>query len=803
MKTNKLTPRFALLCTAALLLGILPVRAVTSKSHTSVFSSLFLNSSDEDDDGNGGNNGGNENGNNQGNGNNEGNGNNNGNDDDDDDGCNTAPTAICKSISINLNSSGSATIVPENINNGSHSNCNKSTITIEASKTTFDCSNLGANAVTLTVKDSKNNKTASCTATVTVLDPLAPTAIAKNVTVSLNSSGGGSISANDVDNGSSDNCSIVSKTVTPSSFTCNDLNSGPLTTTLTTSKSWSLSTSTETSGMTQYGAHNWYGVSGGLPSAGTYTLTPTENPYATVLVPGTYGLDAADGVRFYKQSFTLTSIANIKATILVSVDNALQIYINGTAVALENSDNQSNFNDAVYSKLVLNSSGSNSTGGSGFQDFDSYTSTNASSLFVVGNNEIVLAVANWDNQNQTYQDHGTISLKATIETAGGNVIPVALTVTDASGNSSTAYANVTVLDEAKPTALCKNKNLTLSNGAGSITANDIDNSSYDNCSITTKTLSKYNFTCEDNGSSTVTLTVTDASGNTATCDATVTIDAIYSADAGSNAVVYYGAPAPWSCAQLTATGAGGSGYTYSWSNGTTTKNNKVCPSTSTTYTVNITDNQGCSESNKVDVCAFDIRCSDKKEGKGEKHDGKDDDDDDDDGHGHKCGKVQMCHHTSCKKSEHDKCNHSKTKSGKYETVCVKADSATIASHLKHGDMLGTCGVTYSCNSNSSFAEEDDLVWDLVDNGTTSIQAYPNPFSSGTKLLFSVPSDQAVTIKAYTTTGQEVAVLFNGTASADMPIEIDFKPADYASGTFIIKMTTDAGISKQLIVVKSY
>ncbi|MDT0556989.1 proprotein convertase P-domain-containing protein, partial [Patiriisocius hiemis] len=60
-------------------------------------------------------------------------------------------------------------------------------------------------------------------------------------------------------------------------------------------------------------------------------------------------------------------------------------------------------------------------------------------------------------------------------------------------------------------------------GMASITEADIDNGSSDNCPGFTLSASQTSFDCSDVGDVVVTLTVTDASGNTDTCDATVTV----------------------------------------------------------------------------------------------------------------------------------------------------------------------------------------------------------------------------------------------------------------------------------------
>jgi hypothetical protein len=61
-----------------------------------------------------------------------------------------------------------ATITAEAINNGSSDICD-ATLSMSLSKTSFDCSDVGNNTVTLTVTDYIGNE-ANCTATVTVQD---------------------------------------------------------------------------------------------------------------------------------------------------------------------------------------------------------------------------------------------------------------------------------------------------------------------------------------------------------------------------------------------------------------------------------------------------------------------------------------------------------------------------------------------------------------------------------------------------------------------------------------------------------
>jgi gliding motility-associated-like protein len=142
----------------------------------------------------------------------------------------TAPVVITQNITVQLNASGAAAITVADINKGSSDNCSIASLTL--SRTAFDCSNLGTNEVVLTVTDGSRN-VASGTAIVTVEDKLAPVVAVKNITVHLNSAGSATISAADLDNGSTDNCGIASLSLDKSTFDCEDLGENTVTLTVT------------------------------------------------------------------------------------------------------------------------------------------------------------------------------------------------------------------------------------------------------------------------------------------------------------------------------------------------------------------------------------------------------------------------------------------------------------------------------------------------------------------------------------------------------------------------------------------
>src|SRR5690606_15724745 len=96
-----------------------------------------------------------------------------------------------------------------------------------------------------------------------------------------------------------------------------------------------------------------------------------------------------------------------------------------------------------------------------------------------------------------------------------------LTATDGAGNTDNCVATVTIEDDMAPNALCLDITVSLdANGNATITANQIDNGSNDNCGSVTLSINTSSFNCSDIGPNSVILTVTDGAGNTDNCTAT-------------------------------------------------------------------------------------------------------------------------------------------------------------------------------------------------------------------------------------------------------------------------------------------
>jgi len=170
------------------------------------------------------------------------------------------------------------------------------------------------------------------------------------------------------------------------------------------------------------------------------------------------------------------------------------------------------------------------------------------------------------------------------------------------------------------------------------------------------------------GESTISWIVTDADNNQATgstivniiAPLVVTIPDVYAVSSGSVNTLYKGYGP--SSLNLNTIAAGSSGsYTYLWSTAETTSSINV--NSAGTYTVTITDENGCSTEASIVINVVDVRC------------------------GNKNDKVMICHNGA--------------------NLCVA--SAAVQAHLNHGCKLGSCSM-------SSINQEP----------TIEVLGYPNP-----------------------------------------------------------------------------
>ncbi|HEX2898333.1 MAG TPA: HYR domain-containing protein, partial [Bacteroidia bacterium] len=379
-------------------------------------------------------------------------------------------------------------------------NCPGVTVSLNpASGSTFA---LGTTTVTATATDASGNN-ATCTFTVTVNDTEAPVALCQDVTVQLDNSGNASVTASQVDNGSSDNCGIASISLTPTTFNCSNVSGGPAIADLFFSE--------YIEGSSNNKCLEIYNGTGTAVNLSGYAIAMYFNgantPNLTINLSGT----VADGDVYVVCQSTAATNFTAQADLLNSSgwyngDDAVALTKNGNAIDIIGSIGEdpgtewgTGLNSTADNTLVRNGnvSGGNTSNTTGFP--------------AVASEWTGLA----NNTASSLGSHGV----------SGATASATLTVTDVNGNVSTCSANVTVEDNTPPTAVCQNITVSISgNGSASVTASQVDNGSSDNCGIASITVNPNSFGCANVGqNNTVTLTVTDLSGNVGTCTASVTV----------------------------------------------------------------------------------------------------------------------------------------------------------------------------------------------------------------------------------------------------------------------------------------
>ena len=445
--------------------------------------------------------------------------------------------------------------------------------TVYADLTDFDCDDAGMTLpVTVTAVDMAGNL-GTITVQVEILDEVAPEALAQDLTVQLDATGAGSITAEDIDNGSNDACGIQSLALDVTSFDCADVGANTVTLTVTDNN--------------------------GNVSTATATVTVEDNVAPTVVTQNiTVQLDASGA-----GSITTADIDNGSSDACGIQTMALDITSFGCAnvgantVTLTVTDNNGNSASATATVTVEDNVAPTAIAQNLTVELD------ASGAASITADEV-------DNGSSDACGIASLSLSQTAfdcDDQGDNT--VTLTVTDNNGNVSTATATITVLDLVDPTAAAQDITVQLdATGNASITAAQIDNGSDDTCGgIASMTVSPDNFDCDDLGDNTVTLTVFDGSGNSATATATVTVEdneapalsgmpanITQASDAGDcSAAVSWTAPtASDNCsATITSSHASGDTFAVGTTTVTYTATDAAGNTDSASFTVTVTDDE--------------------------------------------------------------------------------------------------------------------------------------------------------------------------------------------------------------------
>jgi hypothetical protein len=254
-----------------------------------------------------------------------------------------------------------------------------------------------------------------------------------------------------------------------------------------------------------------------------FTSTPVTD--ATVGEPFSYTIAVNDPDLAYGDALTILASIPLPGWLTLTDNGDGTATLSGTPTSA----------DAGDVTITLQAEDSNHHANVGGMPIQSFTLTVNNCVVEAKAKDVVLPLAADGTVSFTAEDINdgstascgiaSMSLDVTslgCENIGENV--VILTVTDNSGNSSTASATVTVEDPIAPAVLVKNVTVQLDeNGSASITTADIDNGSSDNCGIASLALDQTSFDCSHVGDNTVTLTVTDIHGNETSNTAVVTV----------------------------------------------------------------------------------------------------------------------------------------------------------------------------------------------------------------------------------------------------------------------------------------
>ncbi|WP_246050251.1 T9SS type A sorting domain-containing protein [Neolewinella litorea] len=479
---------------------------------------------------------------------------------------NVAPIAVTQDLTVQLDANGNASITASQIDNGSSDACGIATLALD--RTTFGCADVGVNTVVLTVTD-MNGNSSSAPATVTVEDNVAPVAIAQDITLQLDANGNATITASQIDNGSSDACGIASLSLDRSIFGCADVGENPVVLTVTdvngnsstapatvtvedhvapvaiaqnlTVQLDATGNATITAAQIDNGSSDACGIASlaldrttfGCADVGvnTVVLTVTDMNGNSSSAPATVTVEDNVAPVAIAQDITLQLDANGNATITASqIDNGSSDACGIASLSLDRSTfGCGDIGDNPVVLTITDVNGNSSTAPATVTVEDNVPPVAIAQDITVqldANGNATITAAQIDNGSNDACGIASLSLDRTsYGCADVGLNPVVLTVTDVNGNSSTASATVTVEDNVAPVAIAQDITVQLdANGNATITAAQIDNGSSDACGIASLALDRTTFDCADVGTNPVVLTVTDVNGNESSAPATVIVE---------------------------------------------------------------------------------------------------------------------------------------------------------------------------------------------------------------------------------------------------------------------------------------
>jgi len=397
----------------------------------------------------------------------------------------TPPVALARGLTLALDPTGNAYFSTADVDAGSHDNCGPVTLTLN--RTHFDCSALGHHQVILTVTDASGN-TATALADITVVDNQAPVVKTRAVTLALDETGSATLEAEQLAEVISDNCGIWNLRLSQTRFSCEDLGMNRVVITVED-------------------------VQGNTVSDTVEVMVTDAAPPVITARPAVLYLDAAGSATLDATLIGLTATDNCGIDSLqISRTHFTCEDLGGHTVRITATDRNGNTADTTLTVTVADT-------------LAPVVRVQEVMLYLDASGQALLTAEQADNGST--DNCGILSReldRSRFDCASVGQHTVTYTLTDAAGNRTEDIVTVTVRDTAAPVARAQNIILELSDaGVASLTPQQADNGSSDNCAIASMTLSQTLFGCEDLGSRLVTLTVTDSHGNPATAKSEVLI----------------------------------------------------------------------------------------------------------------------------------------------------------------------------------------------------------------------------------------------------------------------------------------
>lgn len=465
----------------------------------------------------------------------------------------TAPIVVLKNITANLNSAGEVVVAASAFDSLSSDSCGISYFQFVTSASisfgkaigntskTFTCSDLGTNTVQIRATDASGNS-GSSSATINIVDETAPTVVLKNITAVLNNVGSVDVQASSFDSLSSDACGSLS-------FAFNNAVSGS-------------GDTSKTFGCEHIGEKTvWLKISDGsgnsalqgvvvtiadqsAPLVILKNITVKLNASGNVIVPASVldsaSSDACSDTLTYEFVTAVDGAPGKSASETSRTFTCLNVGLNSVQVRVFDEHGNSAIGTTTVTVIDETVPGVVLKNITAVLGSDGTVSVNASSFDSISSD--ACGISNFQFVTSASMPSKSINTSKTFTCSNIGINNVQIKATDASGNSSSSSATLTIVDVTGPVVGLKNITATLS-AAGSVDvlASSLDNLSSDNCSGTLSFTmipetvvgispklgvtytSSLPFSCSDVGVNQVRVRVVDASGNSATSLATITI----------------------------------------------------------------------------------------------------------------------------------------------------------------------------------------------------------------------------------------------------------------------------------------